>query len=182
MVAEYILRDLKGNAGSATSLETALNGNGLQTSLCNSGPVLRHIMAPEDMTALLGVADSGALRCRCSGMSSIPDPAHAAAKAARVSRRARTASAHGLRTTSARVAHVGGVHMDQCTGGAGCTTPIWAGWEPAPSRSTDREAVRSGHPGAPVGNWAASIWTAGCRSNDPPARPAARMNILNALA
>jgi len=57
-VADYILRDLKGNDGSATGLETALNGDRLQTFLRNSGPALRQFMAPEDMTALQGVADS----------------------------------------------------------------------------------------------------------------------------
>jgi len=75
-VAEYILRDLKGNEASATGTETALNGNGLQTFLRNSGPALRHIMAPADMTALQGVADSlassGLSKQRGAGLSSAP--------------------------------------------------------------------------------------------------------------
>jgi len=75
-VAEYILRDLKGNEASATGTETALNGNGLQTFLRNSGPALRHIMAPADMTALQGVADSLAsvgLSRRRGGAGAVPD-------------------------------------------------------------------------------------------------------------
>ncbi len=75
-VAEYILRDLKGNEASATGTETVLNGNGLQTFLRNSGPALRHIMAPADMTALQGVADSLAsvgLSRRRGGAGAAPD-------------------------------------------------------------------------------------------------------------
>jgi hypothetical protein len=75
-VADYILRDLKGNDGSATGLETALNGDRLQTFLRNSGPALRQFMAPADMTALQGVADSlasaGLLKQRGVGLSSAP--------------------------------------------------------------------------------------------------------------
>jgi hypothetical protein len=77
-VADYILRDLKGNDGSATGLETALNGDRLQTFLRNSGPALRQFMAPADMTALQGVADSlasaGLSKQRGAGLSSAPAP------------------------------------------------------------------------------------------------------------
>lgn len=75
-VADYILRDLKGNAGSATGLETALDGNRLQTFLRNSKPALRHIMDPGDVTALQSVADSLASsslsKQRGAGLSSAP--------------------------------------------------------------------------------------------------------------
>ncbi len=77
-VADYILRDLKGNAGSATGLETALDGNRLQTFLRNSKPALRHIMDPGDVTALQSVANSlassGLSKQRGVGLSAAPAP------------------------------------------------------------------------------------------------------------
>lgn len=57
-VAAYILRDLKGNSETATSADTFLKGDQLQTFLRNSGPALAKFMTPADMQGLRGVADS----------------------------------------------------------------------------------------------------------------------------
>jgi len=57
-VGDYILRDLKGNAESATSGDSFLKGDQLRTFLRNSGPALEKIMTPADMQGLRSVADS----------------------------------------------------------------------------------------------------------------------------
>ena len=57
-VAEYVLRDLKGNAAGPTGAESYLKGDQLQTFLRAREPVLREVLSPEQMTSLRNVAES----------------------------------------------------------------------------------------------------------------------------
>lgn len=57
-VAEYVLRDLKGNAQGMTSAESYLRGEQFQNLMARSAPALREVLSPEQMQSLQNVADS----------------------------------------------------------------------------------------------------------------------------